>query len=43
MRGLAKTHGPKIRVNALCPGLLLTDWVSGAYLHSDGGTMIEIY
>ncbi|KAL1971526.1 hypothetical protein VTN31DRAFT_2147 [Thermomyces dupontii] len=26
MRGLAKTHGPKIRVNALCPGLLLTDW-----------------
>ncbi|KAF1810954.1 NAD(P)-binding protein [Eremomyces bilateralis CBS 781.70] len=23
---LAKTQGPKIRVNAVCPGLLLTDW-----------------
>jgi NAD(P)-dependent dehydrogenase (short-subunit alcohol dehydrogenase family) len=25
---LAATQGPKIRVNAILPGLLLTDWVS---------------
>jgi NAD(P)-dependent dehydrogenase (short-subunit alcohol dehydrogenase family) len=24
---LAKTQGPKVRVNAVCPGLLLTEWV----------------
>ena len=24
---LAQTQGPKIRVNAVLPGLLLTDWV----------------
>ncbi|KAK6200540.1 uncharacterized protein RJT21DRAFT_121448 [Scheffersomyces amazonensis] len=23
---LAKTHGPKVRVHAVCPGLLMTDW-----------------
>jgi len=26
MRCLAHTQGPKIRVNAVLPGLLLTDW-----------------
>ena len=26
MRCLAQTQGPKIRVNAVLPGLLLTDW-----------------
>lgn len=24
---LAKSQGPKVRVNAVCPGLLLTEWV----------------
>ena len=28
MKCLAKTQGPKIRVNAILPGLLLTEWVS---------------
>jgi NAD(P)-dependent dehydrogenase (short-subunit alcohol dehydrogenase family) len=27
MRCLAQTQGPKVRVNAVLPGLLLTDWV----------------
>jgi NAD(P)-dependent dehydrogenase (short-subunit alcohol dehydrogenase family) len=28
MRCLASTQGPKVRVNAVLPGLLLTDWVT---------------
>jgi NAD(P)-dependent dehydrogenase (short-subunit alcohol dehydrogenase family) len=28
MKCLASTQGPKIRVNAILPGLLLTEWVS---------------
>jgi len=28
MKCLASTQGPKIRVNAILPGLLLTDWAS---------------
>jgi NAD(P)-dependent dehydrogenase (short-subunit alcohol dehydrogenase family) len=28
MKSLAKTQGPKVRVNAIAPGLLLTEWVS---------------
>jgi NAD(P)-dependent dehydrogenase (short-subunit alcohol dehydrogenase family) len=28
MKCLATTQGPKIRVNAVLPGLLLTEWVS---------------
>jgi NAD(P)-dependent dehydrogenase (short-subunit alcohol dehydrogenase family) len=28
IRCLASTQGPKIRINAVLPGLLLTDWVS---------------
>ena len=28
MKCLAATQGPKVRVNAVLPGLLLTEWVS---------------
>jgi len=28
MRCLAATQGPKVRVNAVLPGLLKTEWVS---------------
>lgn len=28
MKCLAATQGPKIRINAVLPGLLLTEWVS---------------
>lgn len=28
MKCLAFTQGPKIRINAVLPGLLLTEWVS---------------
>ena len=28
MKGLALYQGPKLRINAILPGLLLTDWVS---------------
>jgi NAD(P)-dependent dehydrogenase (short-subunit alcohol dehydrogenase family) len=27
MRCLAQTQGPKVRVNAVLPGLLLTEWL----------------
>ena len=27
MKCMASTQGPKVRVNAVLPGLLLTDWV----------------
>jgi NAD(P)-dependent dehydrogenase (short-subunit alcohol dehydrogenase family) len=27
MRCMAQTQGPKVRVNAVLPGLLLTEWV----------------
>lgn len=27
MKNLAYTQGPKIRINAILPGLLLTEWV----------------
>jgi len=30
MRCLAQTQGPKIRINAVLPGLLLTEWVGDA-------------
>jgi NAD(P)-dependent dehydrogenase (short-subunit alcohol dehydrogenase family) len=29
MKCLAATQGPKVRVNAVLPGLLLTEWASG--------------
>lgn len=29
MRVFAASQGPKVRCNAVCPGLLLTEWVSG--------------
>lgn len=32
MKCLAKTQGPKVRVNAVLPGLLLTEWVSVSIL-----------
>lgn len=28
MKCLAATQGPKVRVNAVLPGLLLTEWVN---------------
>ena len=28
MKAMAATQGPKVRVNAVLPGLLLTEWVS---------------
>lgn len=28
MKCLAATQGPKVRVNAVLPGILLTEWVS---------------
>lgn len=31
MKCLAATQGPKIRVNAVLPGLLLTEWVCHPY------------
>lgn len=34
MKCLALTQGPKIRVNAVLPGLMLTDWVSCRHLSS---------
>jgi NAD(P)-dependent dehydrogenase (short-subunit alcohol dehydrogenase family) len=30
MKGMAATQGPKVRVNAVLPGILLTEWVSFA-------------
>lgn len=30
MKGMAASQGPKVRINAVLPGLLLTDWVSGS-------------
>lgn len=27
MKCIAATQGPKLRINAICPGLLLTEWV----------------
>ena len=30
MQCLAQTQGPKIRVNAVCPGWLATEWVGDA-------------
>ena len=32
MQCLASSQGPKVRVNAVCPGLLLTDWVNVSLL-----------
>lgn len=28
MKSLAQSQGPKVRVNAVAPGLMLTEWVS---------------
>lgn len=39
MKCLASTQGPKIRVNAVLPGLLLTEWVR--QLMSDPQTRID--
>ena len=33
IKNLAFTQGPKIRVNAVLPGLLLTDWVRSMTSH----------
>lgn len=34
MKNLAFTQGPKIRVNAILPGLMLTEWVCLSSLFS---------
>jgi NAD(P)-dependent dehydrogenase (short-subunit alcohol dehydrogenase family) len=33
MKLLASGSGPKLRINAVLPGLLLTDWVSMLHLY----------
>ena len=35
MKCLAATQGPKIRINAVLPGLLLTEWVSYPFLEAE--------
>ena len=42
MKCLASTQGPKIRVNAILPGLLLTEWVNETKLWSFCRTKISI-
>ena len=37
MKCLASTQGPKIRVNAILPGLLLTEWVCEVSTPSTAG------
>ena len=32
MKCIATTQGPKVRINAVLPGLLLTDWVRTLWL-----------
>ena len=34
---LASTQGPKIRVNAVSPGILMTEWVGGVTWNSNVG------
>lgn len=36
MKCLAVSQGPKVRVNAILPGLLLTEWVSDLFLRRSG-------
>jgi NAD(P)-dependent dehydrogenase (short-subunit alcohol dehydrogenase family) len=36
MKCIATTQGPKLRVNAVLPGQLLTDWVNLLYLAAVG-------
>ena len=33
MRVFAASQGPKVRCNAVCPGLLLTEWVSDVFYY----------
>ena len=37
MRCLAQTQGPKVRINAVLPGLLLTEWVRLIYIPEGKG------
>lgn len=37
MKCLAQTQGEKVRINAVLPGLLATDWVSSVQLGSYDG------
>jgi len=34
MRCMAQTQGPKVRINAILPGLLLTEWVRERFFFS---------
>ena len=42
MKCLAGTQGPKIRVNAVLPGLLLTEWVSKGIKMAYQGTVLTL-
>jgi NAD(P)-dependent dehydrogenase (short-subunit alcohol dehydrogenase family) len=35
MKAMAATQGPKVRVNAVLPGILLTEWVSYEFQEKD--------
>lgn len=39
MRVFAASQGPKVRCNAVCPGLLLTEWVSAVFLWDFSGLL----
>ncbi len=36
MKCIATTQGPKVRINAVLPGLLLTDWVCRSLFENRG-------
>jgi NAD(P)-dependent dehydrogenase (short-subunit alcohol dehydrogenase family) len=43
MKCFAATQGPKVRINAVLPGLLLTDWVSGILNQCSTCALLSIY
>lgn len=42
MKCLARTQGAKVRVNAVLPGLLLTEWVGGLSLPGVGCAAVVV-